>query len=375
MGTVTKKDREALLAEFVGMTMFVYTGVGAAHMAVRNSSHGTGSAVLTISLAFGLAITAFAYGTAGFSGGHLNPAVTTSLILLGEIKVKLGGLYIVAQCLGATIGSILAGLADPFTLGFALNVVNPYTCSGVGLAQQDIKDCVASHFEKGSDDACQNNLFSGSAYVGASAVAACGEANRMWGPAIVVEAIGTFMLVMTVCWTAVSKKSIADNCAPLAIGLSVFFAHLTAIPITNCSINPARSFGAALANSMGMTYRGVDDKTTPRASEAWEHMIFFWVVPMVGGALAALTFKHGFQENAPGKGGAAVADEAAAAAEAKDADPKPDSADAANAHDQVHGTHAQSMGGAVFRRYSMAPSTLRGGQVERRRIPTAESKV
>jgi hypothetical protein len=88
-----------------------------------------------------------------------------------------------------------------------------------------------------------------------------------------------------------------------------------------------------------------------------------------------LTFKHGFQENAPGKGGAAVADEAAAAAEAKDADPKPDSADAANAHDQVHGTHAQSMGGAVFRRYSMAPSTLRGGQVERRRIPTAESKV
>lgn len=72
----------------------------------------------------------------------------------------------------------------------------------------------------------------------------------MWGPAFVVEFVGTFMLCLTVLMTAVYKDSVAGNLAPLAIGLSVFFAHLIAIPITNCSINPARSFGAAVIASI-----------------------------------------------------------------------------------------------------------------------------
>ena len=111
--------------------------------------------------------------------------------------------------------------------------------------------------------------------------------------------MGTFMLVLTVCWTAVSRKSIAGNCAPIAIGLSVFFAHLTAIPITNCSINPARSFGAAMVATWLPYHTGVqtdlsDSEQHPRVDDAWKHMAFFWAVPMLGGLCAALLHKFAF---------------------------------------------------------------------------------
>jgi MIP family channel proteins len=288
---LSKKDIQALIAEFVGMMMFVYTGVGTAHMAVRhnpfgNTQLGAGSGdpvalaaspLLTISLAFGLGITVFAYGTAGYSGGHLNPAVTTSLMILGEITPMLGGLYILAQTLGACVGAIWAALGDPDTAGFALNVINQYSCDK-GTDKEDTA-CKADHWE----------------FPTATSAAAQGR-NRMWGPAIAVELMGTFMLVMTVCWTAVSKKSVAGNCAPIAIGLSVFFAHLTCIPVTNCSINPARSFGAAVAGSL-FTFDDVAyNDTSPRVEDAWRHMWFFWAFPMLGGALAALTYKFGFAE-------------------------------------------------------------------------------
>jgi len=293
---LSKKDIQALIAEFVGMMMFVYTGVGSAHMAVRNQPFGSGasSPLLTISLAFGLGITCFAYGTAGYSGGHLNPAVTTSLMILGEITPMLGGLYIAAQCLGASVGAIFAALGDPSTLGFALNVIGKYKCSNQGISAAEMSSCRGNHWESPNavaDSTTQEPNWS------------VGGAKTMWGPAIVVEFFGTFMLVMTVCWTAVSKKSVAGNCAPIAIGLSVFFAHLTAIPVTNCSINPARSFGAAVAGSFFAFDEttpgtwGVGEGTSSRVSAAWEQIWFFFVFPMLGGAAAALTYKFGFAED------------------------------------------------------------------------------
>jgi len=264
---------KALIAEMVGMAMFVYTGVGTAHMAARNNPFGAAGAHLSISLAFGLGITCFAYGTAGFSGGHLNPAVTTSLMIIGEIRPVLGVLYVVAQVIGACIGALLAAGADPYLVGFALNVVQPYDVAGaVGVLNNSV-----GHWEKLDVSEKGDDL--------------------MWFQATVVEMMGTFMLVMTVCWTAVSKHSIAGNCAPLAIGLAVFFAHLTAIPITNCSINPARSFGAAVAASFLPYHKNSSNKeeTDERIYRAWEHMIFFWVVPILGGAVAALTYRFGFE--------------------------------------------------------------------------------
>ena len=68
------------------------------------------------------------------------------------------------------------------------------------------------------------------------------------GSAFLIEAMGTFLLVWTVCMTAVSKKSIAGNAAPIAIGWSVMLAHLILIPYTGCGINPARSFGPHLVS-------------------------------------------------------------------------------------------------------------------------------
>jgi hypothetical protein len=105
-------------------------------------------------------------------------------------------------------------------------------------------------------------------------------------------------------------------------------------------------------------------------------MIFFWAAPILGGALAALTFKYGFRsvDDMKSASSAAVADEASAE-EAKKATPQHTThaaGDSDGPHDQTHGTHAQSMGGAVFRRYSLAPSTLRNDQPVRRRIPTEE---
>lgn len=288
--SLTKQDVQALLAELVGMTMFVYTGVGTAHQTVVNGpfEYHNQAAFLPIAMAFGLGITCFAYGTAGYSGGHLNPAVTTSLMMLGEITPVLGGMYIAAQCLGATIGAILAALADPYTIGFALNVIGKYACNNPNLSAYDLNECQANHWDTPSATECTANP--------SVANPACG-AKYMWGPAFVVEFVGTFMLVMTVCWTAVSKKSLAGNCAPIAIGLSVMFAHFTAIPVTNCSINPARALGAAIAGSM-MPYhaQGSADTTHDRISEAWEHVALFWVFPILGGAAAALIFKFGFAE-------------------------------------------------------------------------------
>jgi glycerol uptake facilitator-like aquaporin len=77
------------------------------------------------------------------------------------------------------------------------------------------------------------------------------------GSAFLIEVMGTFLLVWTVCMTAVSKKSIAGNLAPIAIGWSVMLAHLILIPYTGCGINPARSFGPHLVSIMAGETIGV----------------------------------------------------------------------------------------------------------------------
>lgn len=265
----SRKEIQAVIAELVGMMLFVYTGVGTAHMALRNSPfHSIGSAydsaVLTISLAFGLGITCFVYATAGVSGGHLNPAVSISLMAIGKIRPGLTGLYVAAQFVGATFGSMLAAFADPYVIGYAVNTVQKFPSADKNAGVSDLLAADVSGARTGT----------------------------MWGQAFCVEFVGTFMLVFTVCMTAVNKSSIAGNCAPIAIGLSVFFAHLTAIPITNCSINPARSFGAALAQSMFD-----HDGSYPNKDKAWEQIWFFLLVPVLGGLGAALVFHFAFSEN------------------------------------------------------------------------------
>jgi len=96
---VKRKECKALWAELLGMTLFVFVGVGSAHQQFRAQfdSSGADVSLLTISLAFGLGITCFVCMTAGVSGGHLNPAVTFCLMALQEISVPLGFLYVLFQ--------------------------------------------------------------------------------------------------------------------------------------------------------------------------------------------------------------------------------------------------------------------------------------
>ncbi len=165
-------------------------------------------------------------------------------------------------------------------MGFAVNVVNQYTCSSDFLSLYDKEACERKH--------CDGNE--------------CGvSGDLMWASAFVVEMFGTFMLMFTVLMTAVHKKSAAGNLAPLSIGFTVFFAHMTSIPITNCGINPARSFGSAVVATM-LPWHEDSGSETRRINEAWSQMWFFWLVPLFGAVLGAAVFRLGFLDRGNAKG-------------------------------------------------------------------------
>ena len=260
-----------MVAEFLGTMLFVYVGVGSANQSVRGVTGDLDSAgLLGISLCFGLGIAAFVCMTAGLSGGHLNPAVTSGLIAIREISLPLGLTYIAAQCFGGFIGALFAAMGSQHFQGFAVNVVQQYDCTGSFLSETDAMKCRDLH--------CGGSI--------------CNETNadRMWASGFVVEFFGTFMLMLTVLLTAVHKDSVAGNVAPLTIGFSVFFAHMTSIPITNCGINPARSIGAAIVASM-FPWTGNDGNNDPRITSAWEQIWFFWLVPLFGSIVGAGLFR------------------------------------------------------------------------------------
>ncbi|KAJ3309605.1 hypothetical protein HDV04_005925 [Boothiomyces sp. JEL0838] len=154
------------------------------------------------------------------SGGHLNPAVTVALASAGLISVTKASLYIVAQCIGATAGAALAHAVTQGSL-VAYNQVAPGTSSG---------------------------------------------------SAFLAEILLTFVLVLTVFTTAVDGK-VDPGFAPTLIGFSVFAIHLSGIPIDGTSVNPARTFGAAVITSH------------------WDNHWVFWAGPILGGLLASATHK------------------------------------------------------------------------------------
>lgn len=240
----------ACAAEFVAMTLFVFVGCGTAVSSqainVFNDTTGTSAAFLiATSLAFGTGIAVLAYTIAPVSGGHINPAVTLSLFILGEVDFSTAVSYIITQFLGAVFGATLVwgSMADQMLL--STQDGNPPFLLGSNFVQAEMP--ISSAF--------------------------------------LIETMGTYLLVWTVCMTAVSKKSIAANIAPIAIGWSVMLAHLVLIPYTGCGINPARSFGpqfVVMMTGVKVGYPG------------WW---IYYTAPFVGGALAALTYKFIFAES------------------------------------------------------------------------------
>jgi aquaporin Z len=211
-------------AELFGTLMLVFCGLGTAVLA------GSKVGLVGISFAFGLTLVAMIYTIGPISGCHINPAVTLGALLSKRIKAGEAIIYMVVQVIGAIIGAALVlaiakgipGGYDPAATGFGAN--------GYGLHSPG-----------------QYNLTA----------------------AFLTEALFTMLLVVTVLG-ATSQKA-PSGFAGLAIGLALTVTNLASIPITNASINPARSIGPAVFVGGWAV------------SQLW----LFIVAPLVGGALAA----------------------------------------------------------------------------------------
>ena len=190
----------ASAAELIATFLFVFLGPGAvvsAGIFIGAMGEFTASNLVVIALAHGLAIAILVAATARISGGHINPAVTFAAVLTGKVGVTKGGMYVVAQLLGAILGA------------FLLKAVIP--------------------------DALEGGL--GSHALGADISAGAGLA---------VEMVLTFVLVFVIFATAMDPKGPA-HLAPLVIGLAVLVDHLVGVPLTGASMNPARTLGPAWA--------------------------------------------------------------------------------------------------------------------------------
>ncbi len=220
------------LAELVGTFVLVVGGVGSAVIA-SNAQFTGGVApigIVGVSFAFGLSLLAMAYAIGPISGCHVNPAVSAGLALLRRISWKDAGAYMVAQVLGAIAG---AGLILLIAKG-----------------------------QKAGYDVAAGGL-------GANGFDAASPLGYTMLAAFVTEAIMTFILVMVVL--ATTSKRAPGGFAGIPIGLTLVLIHLVSIPVTNTSVNPARSIGPAL-------FVGGD-----AIGQLW----LFIIAPLVGAAIAA----------------------------------------------------------------------------------------
>ncbi|MBV1927121.1 MAG: aquaporin Z [Rhodobacteraceae bacterium] len=219
-----------LLAECVGTFWLVLGGCGSAVLAAGVADVGIGW--LGVAFAFGLTVLTMAYAVGHISGGHFNPAVTLGLALAGRFEGKDLVPYWVAQ----VIGSVLAAAV----LYIVLSGAPDFTGVG-GFASNGYGEASPGGFSMMS--------------------------------ALVIEIVLTaFFLIVILGVTSVAAS---PGFAPIAIGLCLTVIHLISIPVTNTSVNPARSTGVALFAD------------GPALGQLW----LFWVAPLVGAALGAIIWK------------------------------------------------------------------------------------
>ena len=213
--------KKKLFAEMLGTMVLVLMGCGTA---VLNGGATSVAAVLTIAFAFGLSVVAMAYTLGDVSGCHINPAITLGVWMSGRMKSCEALSYMGAQVIGALIGS---GILAIITCGLGIE--------GTG----------ANSFAEG-----------------------------MLIPALVAEAVFTFIFVLVVLGTT-AKSNSTPKFAGLAIGLTLVLVHIACIPVTGTSVNPARSIAPAI-------FAG---------GQALSQLWVFIVAPLAGAALAAGTWK------------------------------------------------------------------------------------
>lgn len=219
-------------AELIGTCTLVVLGCGTAMLVGCDAASG-GGYILT-ALAFGLSIVAMAYCIGNISGCHINPAVSLGVLLSGGMSGKEFWQYVLAQCLGALLGSGVLALI--FSLGGVTDMTGGFGTNGL-------------------------------AGVHGSAVAG-----------LLVEIVLTFIFVLCILGVT-SKKAGHGSFGGLVIGLTLTGVHILGIGLTGTSVNPARSFGPALVAAIA-------GNPAPLAC-LW----VFIVGPLVGAALAAFTYK------------------------------------------------------------------------------------
>lgn len=231
-------------AEFIGSFWLVLGGCGSAVLAAKFGGDGNplGIGLVGVALAFGLTVLTGAYAFGHISGGHFNPAVSVGLWAGGRFQAhELPG-YIVAQVLGA----ILAGGLLYFIATGKGTVITP----SVG------------------DDAATAGTFASNGFDALS------PGGYSMAAALACEIVMTAMFLIIIIMGATHKRAPAGF-APIAIGLGLTLIHLISIPVTNTSVNPARSTGVALFAGSGAI------------SQLW----LFWLAPFIGAALGGVIYK------------------------------------------------------------------------------------
>ncbi|MEQ1768690.1 MAG: aquaporin Z [Devosia sp.] len=219
-----------LSAEAFGTFWLVLGGCGAAVLATGNPTFGIGW--IGVSFAFGLTVLTMAYAVGGISGGHFNPAVSLGLALANRFEWKDLIPYWVAQVIGGIVGAavlylIASGTADFAAGGFASNGFDARSPGGYGMVS-----------------------------------------------ALVCEVVMTALFLLIILGS--TSKAAPAGFAPLAIGLGLTLIHLISIPVTNTSVNPARSIAAAIFSTNG------------GMGQVW----LFIVAPLVGAAVGGLIWRY-----------------------------------------------------------------------------------
>lgn len=215
------------LAEFIGTFVLVFCGCGSAIFAA--GVEGVGIGWVGVSLAFGLSVMCMAYAVGPISGGHFNPAVTLGLTVAGRFRAAEIAPYWIAQVAGATVAGLLLMLILSGQAGF--EGVGSFATDGYGEASPQGYGLIS---------------------------------------VLIMEVVMTALFIIIIL--GATSDAAPAGFAPISIGLGLTLVHLVTIPVSNASVNPARSTGVALFAD------------APALAQLW----VFWAAPLVGAAIGAV---------------------------------------------------------------------------------------
>lgn len=225
--------KNKLAAELFGTFWLVFGGCGSALIAAGFPNVGIG--LVGVSLAFGLTVLTMAYAVGSISGGHFNPAVSVGLAAAGRFSWKEVGPYIAAQLAGGILAACVLSVIVSGQAGFT--TFGGFASNGYGALSPGQYSLTA---------------------------------------AFTIEAVLTGFFLIVILGSTAARA--VQGFAPIAIGLALTLIHLISIPVTNTSVNPARSTAAALF---------ADTAAIP---QLW----LFWVAPVIGAVIGALIYKFFF---------------------------------------------------------------------------------